>query len=386
LNACIESNGSITVSNGVPTYTWATFQAATNTPITNQAQCTACGGSWTPFINQCLSGVTPITSCNTPAQWVNFATGANATAPNGAPQVQVTDGSGTVTTFTISSLAQCNTTPCPTITVSSSNVNNVSCNGGTNGSATVSASGGTAPYTYSWAPGSLTGASQTALSPNVYTVTATDAAQCSGTTTITITQPTAIALTSSNIISAACGIANGAATVNATGGTGAYTYSWSPSGGTTATASNILGGSYTVTVQDANGCTANATGSVVSSLSVLPVQILNLTGTTVLTCTTPAITLQATGGVTYAWSGGATPSNNINVINTPGNYTVNMVDPNGCPVSQTITLTQNITLPTPGITNVTGATIIDCNAPSIDLLATGGSAACAKKLMLFIKG
>jgi gliding motility-associated-like protein len=51
-----------------------------------------------------------------------------------------------------------------------------------------------------------------------------------------------------------------------------------------------------------------------------------------------------------------------------------MVDPNGCPVSQTITLTQNITPPTPGITNITGTTIIDCNAPSIDLQATGGGA------------
>ena len=55
-----------------------------------------------------------------------------------------------------------------------------------------------------------------------------------------------------------------------------------------------------------------------------------------------------------------------------GTYTVNLIDPNGCPVSQTITLTQNITLPAPGITNITGATIIDCNAPSIDLQATGG--------------
>jgi gliding motility-associated-like protein len=82
--------------------------------------------------------------------------------------------------------------------------------------------------------------------------------------------------------------------------------------------------------------------------------------------------LQATGGVTYNWSGGSTPLNDTNSITQPGLYTVNMVDPNGCPVSQTITLTQNITPPTPGITNITGTTIIDCNAPSIDLQATGG--------------
>jgi gliding motility-associated-like protein len=125
-------------------------------------------------------------------------------------------------------------------------------------------------------------------------------------------------------------------------------------------------------VQDANGCTAQATGTVLTTLSQLPVQILNITGTTILTCTNPTIVLQATGGVTYNWSGGSTPLNDTNSITQPGLYTVNMVDPNGCPVTQTITLTQNITPPTPGITNITGTTIIDCNAPSIDLQATGG--------------
>ncbi|NBR13107.1 MAG: PKD domain-containing protein [Crocinitomicaceae bacterium] len=372
LNACIESNGSITVSNGVPTYTWATFQAATNTPITNQAQCTACGGSWTPFINQCLSGVTPITSCNSPAQWVNFATGANATAPNGAAQVQVTDGSGTVTTFTISSLAQCNTTPCPTITVSSSSVNNVSCNGGTNGSATVSASGGTAPYTYSWAPGSLTGATQIALGPNVYTVTATDAAQCTGTTTITITQPTAITLTSSNIVSAACGTANGAATVNATGGTGAYTYSWSPSGGTTATASNILGGSYTVTVQDANQCS-----------QILTVVIPNTGGPTIdniavinATCTNPnagSITVTASGGtgaLSYQLGTGTPQTSNVFSNLAAGSYTITVSDAN-CSNTGTATISA------PTSFNLTQGTIVsaDCGATngSATVTATNGS-------------
>jgi len=131
-------------------------------------------------------------------------------------------------------------------------------------------------------------------------------------------------------------------------------------------------GTYTVTVQDANGCTASSSSTVFTTLSQLPVQILNITGTTILTCTNPTIVLQATGGVTYNWSGGSTPLNDTNSITQPGIYTVNMVDPNGCPVSQTITLTQNITPPTPGITNITGSTIIDCNAPSIDLQATGG--------------
>jgi gliding motility-associated-like protein len=234
----------------------------------------------------------------------------------------------------------------------------------------LTVTGGTAPYTYAWS-NNTTQQDPTGLVAGTYTVTVTDAGGCTANTTVTITQPAAplaVTVTVQNIL-----CLNGTGSVNSTptGGVAPYTYSWSNQG-ITQNITNLQAGSYTVTVQDANGCTANATGSVVSSLSVLPVQILNLTGTTVLTCTTPSITLQATGGVTYAWTGGATPSNDTNVVNNPGTYTVNMVDPNGCPVSQTITLTQNITLPPAAITNVTGTTIIDCNAPNIDLLATGG--------------
>lgn len=330
LNACIESNGSITVSNGVPTYTWATYQAATNTPITTQAQCTSCGYSW--FFGQCLNGATPATSCSTPAQWVNFATGTNATAPSGTTQVQVTDGSGTATTFTISSLAQCNTTPCPTIIVTSSNVNNVSCNGGSNGTATVSASGGTAPYTYSWTPGSLSGATQTSLTANVYTVTATDAAQCTGTTTITITQPTIITLTSSNINPAVCGSNNGSATVNANGGAGSYTYSWSPAGGTAATGSNLAGGNYVVTVTDGNNCqkTINITiqtsgGPNISNVVTVEPSCLNINS--------GQISVTASGGngtLSYQINAGTAQSSNLFSNLSAGNYTITVTDANNC--------------------------------------------------------
>ncbi|WP_424108311.1 SprB repeat-containing protein, partial [Pseudomonas viridiflava] len=66
-----------------------------------------------------------------------------------------------------------------------------------------------------------------------------------------------MASTASGQTNVACfGGTNGSATVSATGGTGPYTYSWSPSGGTAATATGLAAGTYTVTVTDANGCTA----------------------------------------------------------------------------------------------------------------------------------
>jgi gliding motility-associated-like protein len=297
--------------------------------------------------------------------WSNNGTAEDPTGmPSGAYTVTVTDANGCTaqTSVTI-------TQPQAGLALSTTQVN-VLCFGNSTGSVNLTVTGGTAPYTYAWS-NNTTLQDPTGLAAGTYTVTVTDANGCTATTTVTITEPaSAVSVTtqSQNIL-----CLNGTGSVNSTptGGVAPYTYSWT-NNAVTQNITNLQAGSYTVTVQDANGCTAQSTGTVLTTLSPLPVQILNITGTTILTCTNPTIMLQATGGVTYNWSGGSTPLNDTNSITQPGLYTVNMVDPNGCPVSQTITLTQNITPPTPGITNITGTTIIDCNAPSIDLQATGG--------------
>lgn len=383
LTACIESNGSITVSNGVAPYTWSYYQSASSTPITTQAQCTSCGYTW--FFGQCLNGATPATSCNTPAQWVNFATGTNATAPNGVTQVQVTDNSSTVTTFTIASLAQCNTTPCPTITVTNTAHTDVSCFGGNNGSATVSASGGTSPYTYAWSPGNLTGATQSALTAGTYTVTATDNATCTGTVTITIAQPSA-ALTgsSSGIVSATCGSNNGSATVIASGGTSPYSYSWSPGGVTGSTVSNMAGGNYVVTITDAYSCsqTVNvniptAGGPVVSLVSIInPNCNVSNSGSIIVSGT------GGNAGYNVSWSGPSTGNPiGTEITSSGGSYTlsnlssgtyiITVTDANNCSNS----VDTNLIAPTP--INLTQGTIVsaDCGSSngSASVLVANGS-------------
>src|SRR5262249_59717197 len=73
---------------------------------------------------------------------------------------------------------------------------------------------------------------------------------------VTITQPTAITSSVASVTNVSCnGGSNGAATITAGGGTPGYTYSWSPGGGTAATATGLAAGSYTVTITDANSCT-----------------------------------------------------------------------------------------------------------------------------------
>ncbi|MGN6531059.1 MAG: MBG domain-containing protein, partial [Ginsengibacter sp.] len=153
-----------------------------------------------------------------------------------------------------------------TATISSANV---SCNGGANGTATVIPDGGTAPYSYSWTSSGGATATATGLSAGVYTCTITDANGCTTVRTTTISQPPAIAVTTSQVNASAVGFNDGSATVSVSGGTPAYSYSWSPLGGTAATATGLAAGVYTCTITDANACTFTQTFTILepSSLS-----------------------------------------------------------------------------------------------------------------------
>ena len=149
------------------------------------------------------------------------------------------------------------------LNVQLANKTNVNCNGGNNGSATVSVANGTAPYTYAWSNGA-TGASISNLAAGNYTVTATDSNGNTGTLIVNISQPTPLNANVTGVDETSAPANNGSATSAPTGGTAPYSYLWS-TGATTATINNLNSGTYTVTVTDANGCTK--TGSVVISVS-----------------------------------------------------------------------------------------------------------------------
>ncbi|MEY3368684.1 MAG: hypothetical protein RI973_1839, partial [Bacteroidota bacterium] len=164
--------------------------------------------------------------------------------------------------------------PVPPVAVTASGTP-VSCNGGTNGTATAQASGGTGSYTYQWSNGANT-QTTSGLGAGVYTVTVTSGSS-TATASVTVSQPTAlaVAVTGTNPSSGN----NGSATASPSGGTPAYTYLWS-TGATTQTIGNLGAGTYSVTVTDANGCTK--TGSVTLTAGPAPVKFEHgvLTGVT----------------------------------------------------------------------------------------------------------
>ncbi len=132
------------------------------------------------------------------------------------------------------------------------------------GTASVTTTG-SGPFTYSWSSGG-TGVTENGLAAGTYYVTVTDQMSfCTETDSVTIVNPSppsSSITASSNESCAACN--DGSATVTASGGTGGYTYSWAPSGGTAATATNLAPGVYTVTVTDAANCTSTSTVTIAS--------------------------------------------------------------------------------------------------------------------------
>ncbi|MFH7005779.1 SprB repeat-containing protein, partial [Flavobacterium bizetiae] len=185
-------------------------------------------------------------------KWDNNETTQKAVALNaGLHSVTVTDSKGCTTTCTIT-ISQPNVLSC-SITQNAP----AKCYGDNNGIATVTAIGGNGDYTYKWDNNETT-AQATALTAGLHTVTVTDKLGYKTTCDVIIGQPHA-ALTAAIKIdtNVNCkGGATGSATASATGGTGTYSYSWNTSPiQTSATATNLIAGTYTVTVTDEKGCT-----------------------------------------------------------------------------------------------------------------------------------
>jgi hypothetical protein len=244
-------------------------------------------------------------------------------------------------------------------------VSDISCNGQQDGSISLSPSGGVAPYTYMWSNGS-TGTSLSSLSANTYSVTVTDASNCSNDTSFTIVEPLPIVASIANSSDESCpGSANGSITAGVTGGTAPFTYTWS-NGGSGMILTGLSGGTYTVTVTDAGGCTSTSVGTIATQPTSITIAFNGVLDATCFGESTGAATALATGGnapYTYAWSNGATIAG-LNGV-TAGTYTVVATDAVGCQANNTVTINQ----PTAIVSSVSGISDVTC-AGGVDGAAT----------------
>ena len=215
---------------------------------------------------------------------------------------------------------------------------NVKCFGQSTGSAWVTASGGTPGYTYLWNIAAQTTDSTSTLAAGSYKVTVTDAAQCSVTAAVNVTQPSAALTVNLTTTPITCkGQSNAKVVALASGGTPTYSYLWN-TGQTIDSLTNLGVGADTIMVTDANLCTvvgiaivSPSTDAIVIDTTVTPVSCGQTNGAIAVTPT------GGSGGYQYLWSTGATASS-ISSLAGDSTYKVTVSDNAGCSDSTAVYL------------------------------------------------
>ncbi|MEM1119378.1 MAG: SdrD B-like domain-containing protein [Bacteroidota bacterium] len=278
----------------------------------------------------------------------------------------VTDASGcqVIENYTV------NSTDVIMLTVST---NDPDC-GASNGSATVTASGGTPPYTYAWNDANnQTTSSATNLPSGTYQVVVTDTNGCQNTTSAIVNNATNSNIVLTTVVTnISCTNLTGSIDLTIAGGTAPYTIAWDSGIGAVEDPSGLAAGTYNVLVTDADGCSNNATATIIEENEIVLTTVV-----TDISCTNPAgaIDLTIAGGTapyTIAWD------NSIGAVEDPnglaiGTYNVTVTDANGC------MNTANATISDMGGSNIVLTTVItntSCNnaSGSIDLTIAGGTA------------
>lgn len=229
-------------------------------------------------------------------------------------------------------------------------MNAVLCNGGSDGTASSTLSGGHGAYSFEWTPGGNTFQNISGLSAGTYTMTATDTAitiadplgyiLCEAVDSIVVPEPLPLVLTMSTTSTSCWGGQDGTASVSVSGGTPPYAYLWN-NGQTGSTATGLGFGTYIVVVKDANGCLDT------NSIEVPePPPIITSTTKTDVTCplgTDGTATVNVSGGTpgyTFSWNS-VPPQTSQTATNLPlGFYTVNITDANNCTASDNVLLLQ----------------------------------------------
>ena len=251
------------------------------------------------------------------------------------------------------------------------NSTNENCGQG-NGSITLAATGGRAPYAYNIGTGTTANTTFNNLTAGNYVVTVTDFNGCTATQTATIQTTGNISVAVTEMRNESCNLANGSFRLAASGGIAPYSYNIGSGTITEPIFRNLTSGNYAVTVVDANNCSTVANVSI-NGTSAPVLSIGNLT---------PASCNQATGSVSINVSGGTTPYQynigNGNVLASTfsnlnaGNYVITVTDANNCTASQSFSIDE----PQSPVLSIVAQENASCGNANgaVSLLATGGQA------------
>lgn len=366
-NGCITIGTNLTIIEPAP----LSIASQTSTDVTcfgaNDGTITVTGnGGTAPLTYSLLDAGSNVLATNSTGNFTNLSPGtytveiddANSCGPITAGPFLINEPSALTFTYTTVDLI---------------------CNGDGNGQISVTASGGTPPYEYSYDGGLTFEASsvKNGLSGGIYTVVVRDANLCTSQQDVTINEPAPIILnvTSTNIT---CnGLSDGQINVNVTGGVAPIQYringgAWQPTGSFTGLAAN----NYLVEVMDNNGCTSSSSTTITEPTAIT----IDNISTVDPTCTSfGSITVIASGGtgtLTYTLNPGAI-SNTTGVFNGlgAGTYTVDVTDANGCGPVSSVPIALNspslITIDNVIVTDVTGC--YGDNNGSIQIIASGGT-------------
>jgi gliding motility-associated-like protein len=298
--------------NEIPANISSTSQV-TFTPTITQPSCDLCNGS---IVLNPVGGTPGYTY-----QWSNNQTASSATnLCAGVYVVDITDANGCLTSTNVLVNSSSGITGETIVST------DVACAGSCDGTINITAVGGVLPISYNWVHDNSTSQTVSNLCAGTYFCNMIDANGCSRTASIVIGATTSLTITS-QVTQSSCSSPTGSITVNVSGGTNAYTYTWLPAGNTP-TLTNLAPGSYTLTVSDGN-CSKTQI-FIVQSINA-PTIVSTKKDISCIGLCDGNISLTVSGGTpgyTTSWSNGAsTPS--ISAL-CAGSYSVIVTDANGC--------------------------------------------------------
>ncbi len=295
-------NCNCNLSAPVCTYTW---KNASNTTIgTTQTVANLVAGTYNVTANCTNCSNSPLSTSVTITQPAALTATAQASAvscSNGNVNLTVTGGTSPYTytwsngattqnltnvaagtySVTVKDANNCTQTASATITVTSTlnltaTPTNILCYGASTGGVNLTVTGGATPYTYTWSNGATT-QNLTNVAAGSYTVIVKDAANCTKTSpSVSISQPATDFVLSTTLVNVSCsGGNNGAVNLTVSGGTAPYTYTWS-NGATTQNLANLVAGTYSVTVKDANNCIRTASAVLPQSTNQVVTPVLTV--------------------------------------------------------------------------------------------------------------